>query len=441
MTFSRSFTALLTTAFAGSLLLTGCADSVFTESDPVESVVESVSYSKMRHSHLYKPKFLSRAKVLERYAELAASNDFVIGISPTVLDMSKVLERYDSLADVTVKRTYRKVFKGFAAHANNSEAFLALIEADPDILWIEPDAKVRSNKPTPSDLKGGNTQHLPWGVDRIDADLSSTVAGDEQGSVDVDIYILDSGIKEHDATVTYSESFVPGTSGTSDPIGHGTHVTGTAAAKDNSFGVVGVAPGAQVYNYRVLDGTGQTELSTVIAAVEAITERKQANPSRPMVANLSFGADIGTTAYNSLDQAVAASIEAGVVFVIAAGNEGIDASTVTPAHVAGAITVGAYDQNNRFASFSNFGPTVDLLAPGVDIESSSNAVGAKMPPVVMSGTSMAAPHVAGAAALYLSGNPAATPPQVLDALLAASKAWIGDAPANTTNRSVYVGSF
>ncbi len=160
-----------------------------------------------------------------------------------------------------------------------------------------------------------------------------------------------------------------------------------------------------------------------------------------MVVNISFGADVGTSTYNALDEAIASSIAQGVVYVIAAGNEGIDAEHVTPAHVAEAITVGAYDQNNQFASFSNYGRLLDLLAPGLDIASSSNETGAKKPPVLMSGTSMAAPHVAGAAALYLSQHPAATPQQVRNALVNAGQTWVTGAPAGTTHTSVYVGGF
>ncbi len=435
---NRLFTpALLVAIVAG--LLSGCGDAIFSETEV--DTTQVTQFSKLRHDHLLRAKFLSRTKVLERYAELAATNDFVLGTSGTVLDMNKVLERYENLTGVTVKRKYRKVFKGFAAHATDVPGFLAIVEADPDIKWIEPDARVLSNKPKSSDLKGGNKQHLPWGVDMIDADISSAQAGNGSGSVDVDIFILDSGLKEHDANLAWSQSFVPSTDNTGDPVGHGTHVTGTAAAQDNSHGVVGVAPGANVYNFRVLDSNGQTELSTVIAAVEEITERKQANPDRPMVANISFGADVGTTEYNSLDQAIEASIAAGVVYVIAAGNEGIDASTVTPAHVSNAITVGAYNQQKQFASFSNFGSIVDLLAPGVDIESSSNATGAKQAPVLMSGTSMAAPHVTGAAALYLSKNKGASALDVVSGLKAASRDWVSETPAGTTTNSVYVGGF
>ncbi len=160
-----------------------------------------------------------------------------------------------------------------------------------------------------------------------------------------------------------------------------------------------------------------------------------------MVINMSFGADIGTTEYNALDLAVQAAIDAGITVVIAAGNEGIDASTITPAHVADAITVGAYDVYNRFAYFSNYGPIVDLQAPGVDILSTGNGTKGSWKGVLMSGTSTAAPHVAGAAALYLSQHPSASPAEVREALLANAIDIVHGAPVNTTTRSVWVGNF
>ena len=144
---------------------------------------------------------------------------------------------------------------------------------------------------------------------------------------------------------------------------------------------------------------------------------------------------MGTAQYTALDEAVEASSDAGVVYVVAAGNTGKDASNVTPAHAASAITVGAFDTRGRFPSFSNYGPLVDILAPGVDVVSLSRLSG----PVKMSGTSMAAAHVSGAAALYLAQNPTATPAQVRDALVANALPFAIETPPNTTDLSVWVG--
>jgi len=146
---------------------------------------------------------------------------------------------------------------------------------------------------------------------------------------------------------------------------------------------------------------------------------------------------VGTTAYNGLDEAIRSSIEAGVVYVLAAGNEGVDASTVTPAHVAEAITVGAYDAGEAFSWFSNHGPVVDILAPGEDVE-----VLYRLNTITWtSGTSVAAPHVAGAAALLLARRPRMTPAQVRETLVSHGRPGITAGPAGTTDVSVYVGDF
>ncbi len=440
----RATLAVLLTA---GLLLSGCADGLIGQEEVVPA--EQQREGKLRHAHLLQRGDGEGAnKVLERYGSLVTATEFVVKMTASsALSASKVLERYSNEPGVTVKRSFRRAYRGFAIHVDplNVPGLLNKIEADPDIEWIEPDIRTHRPSPQASDLKGGNKQYLPWGVDRIDGDRSSTISGNGRGSVSgVELYILDSGIKAHDINVVEEMNFLTGESGenaASDALGHGTHVAGTAAAQDNSIAVAGVAPGARVHNFKVLDNAGNGDLSTAIAAVDLITERKVADPATPIVVNLSFGGDIGTTAYNALDEAIQTSIAAGVVYVIAAGNAGIDVATVTPAHVTEALTVGAYDKNDRFASFSNYGSLIDLLAPGVDIESCSNATGAKQPPVLMSGTSMASPHVAGAAALYLSRHPNATPQQVHDALVGAGQPWISGMPSGTTSRSVYVGNF
>ena len=193
-----------------------------------------------------------------------------------------------------------------------------------------------------------------------------------------------------------------------------------------------------MHSLKVLDDNGETVLSDVIVAVEYVISRKQQNPNRPVVINLSLGADIKTTEYNALDMAVEAAVGVGVTVVTAAGNEGIDASTITPAHAADAITVGAYDAYHQFARFSNYGPTVDILAPGVDVSSLGLHPNGNLARVWMDGTSQAAAHGAGAAALFLAEHPNASPQQVRDALVASGLATIEGVPAGTTNLTVYV---
>ncbi len=432
------FGPLLLAVFA----LAGCQDGlVGQEAAEQEAFTKAPREGKLRHAHLLQRQGEDGAnKVMERYAELVTQTEFVVGLTSSgALSMSAVLERYSSQAGITIKRTYDRVFPGFAAHVDllNVPAFLNQIELDNDIAWAEPDAQINRGNPSATDLKAGNGQHLPWGIDLIEADSSYTQSGNGNGSVSgVEVYVLDSGVKEHDINVVEDRSFVGGNA--NDAVGHGTHVAGTIAAEDDNDIVVGVAPGVRVHNFKVLDNNGQTDLSTVIAAVEEISKRKAASPATPIVVNVSFGGYVGTSDYNALDEAIAASIAQGVVYVIAAGNDAADAALVTPAHVTEALTVGAYTMNAKFASFSNYGQMVDLLAPGVDVVSASNATGAKQPPVKMTGTSMAAPHVAGAAALYLSQNPGASPQQVHDALVDNGCTMVTNAPSGTTAKSVWL---
>jgi subtilisin family serine protease len=217
-------------------------------------------------------------------------------------------------------------------------------------------------------------------------------------------------------------------------------VAGTAAATDNSTGIVGVAPGAHVINVNVFGNDGQAHSSEIMMALDRIIARKKAHPQQPMVVNLSLGARVGTTAYGPLDRAVRNAIQAGIPVVVAAGNQRVNAATVSPAHVTEAITVGAYNPANLFAAFSNYGPALDLLAPGVEVPSLLPSQDGAVRTGRMSGTSAAAPHVTGAVARYLAQHPTATPKQVRDALVGSSQPHIGGVPPGTTNRTVWIAS-
>jgi hypothetical protein len=172
----------------------------------------------------------------------------------------------------------------------------------------------------------------------------------------------------------------------------------------------------------------------VIAGLDWVLQQKQGNPTRPMVVNMSLGGGVST----ALDDAVTNLVNAGVTVAVAAGNSTADACTQSPARVPAAITVGATDKTDAFASFSNYGTCVDLEAPGVSI--TSDYYTSTTATAIMSGTSMASPHTAGAAALYLAANPSATPAQVASALTTnASANRVTGAPAGTPNRVLYVG--
>ncbi len=448
---ARSYALL----FISVIVFAGCGDSPFAS---LETDVSANAPSKMRQSHLYSTaEDIRSGKVLERFAQLVASNDFVLSTSGVELEMAKVLERYQNLDGVTVKGAFSRAFVGFAVHVDENgkmtvPKFLEIVEKDSDIKWIEPDPRFTTRPFAKSkDLSGG--QELVSSLYAVKAEKSSTLPGNGSGSVNVDIYIIDSGINNSDLNVVERVDFTTSVEQdkglvldrtrvlerlttsfdkASDLLGHGTHVAGIAAAIDDKDGLVGAAPGARIHDFRVFDAEGRADMSAVIAALDVIKARMQYKP-HPIVVNLSLGADIGTTEYNALDEAVAACVEAGVVVVVAAGNDAIDARTVTPAHVSSAITVGAGN-----APFTNYGPYIDIHAPGVDVM--SLAPGANRA-VQMSGTSMSAPLVAGAAALYLSANPKASPQQVRDAIYNSASSGASLRPATTTIRQLDLSAF
>lgn len=432
----------------GLLVLSGCADALVGGEDPAAETPEtpvSLKQNKFRHAHL-----LDQAiKEVAGKSMSGSQLNLIVKLADGVIDKQRVLERYRVLDRFRVleRYEYETVFNGWAweitddSGLNDYHAFLAELMQDDDILWFEPDFDMST--PEANTASGGSGQMLPWSVAAIGGQQSWAESGNGEGSVDVDIYVLDTGVAQannsdpdDDFRLTGNVDFRPGFDDAKDYDGHGTHVAGIAAAVDDNDRIVGVAPGAYVHNYKVLGDNGSTDVSVVIAAVEHITAEKLAHPSKPMVVNLSLGEDIGTTEYTALDEAIEASIDAGVVYVVAAGNANKDASHFTPAHVHDVITVGSYDMDGGFSSFSNWGPRVDLLAPGRDVISlAPGSTGV----VEMSGTSMAAAHVSGAAALLLSEYPTATPAQVRDILVNYGRAFVTGTPSNTTNKSVWVG--
>lgn len=310
-----------------------------------------------------------------------------------------------------VIRKYRDALQGFAVKVNDDKS-LQELRNDPEVQSVEADA-----------LVGIYGQSTPKGINRVDGDLSSTLSGNGWGAVDADIAILDTGIDlyHQDLKVYKNKSFVSGVANGDDDNGHGTHVAGIAAAKDNVQGVVGMAPGARLWAIKVLDQDGLGYVSDVIAGIDYVAN----NAGEIEVANLSFGFQ-GVS--QALDTAIANSVAKGVTFVAAAGNDGRDASSYSPANNPNVITVSAivdtdgrcggwagssqYGKDDSLASFSNYGSVVDIAAPGVGVKSTYDG----RTYATMSGTSMAAPHVTGAAALYMSNNPDATPSQVMSAL-------------------------
>lgn len=255
-------------------------------------------------------------------------------------------------------------------------------------------------------------QTIPTGVSRIGATLSSAKAGDGKDSVDVDVAIIDTGIdlNHPDLNVVFDKGFGYSNGNDDSTEGHGTHVAGTVAALDNSFGVVGVAPGCRLYALKVLPGTGSGSLSDAIDAVIYCGN----HADKIKVANMSLGSDVGKQ-IPAMDDAIKFCTDKGCMIVVAAGNEHKDTSGFTPANSPDAITVAALcdtdgksggkgpagsfgDKDDTFAaSFSNFGSKIDVVAPGEDIL--STLPGGKYG--TLTGTSMASPHVTGVVALIL----------------------------------------
>lgn len=265
-----------------------------------------------------------------------------------------------------------------------------------------------------------------WGLDRIDQPnlpLSGTYTYATAGA-GVRVFVVDTGIRadhtELAGRVQSGYSAIADGNGTTDCNGHGTHVAGTIAGT-----TWGVAKQATVVPIRVLGCDGSGTSSGVIAGLDWIAT----NAAAPAVVNMSLGGG----ANSSLDAAVNNLIAKGFTVVVAAGNSAVDACTSSPARVGAAVTVAASDSGDRSASFTNFGTCVDLYGPGVGITSAS--ISSTTATAVYSGTSMATPHVAGAAALVLAANPVATPAVVSASLLqAATSGVITGAPTGTPNR-------
>lgn len=331
---------------------------------------------------------------------------------------------------VAAKSTFGNVFSGFAARV--PEARLDTLRNDPMVASVQIDQPVSTmqscnspNTPPCDDTGGGGDtgQTVPWGVDRVDADLN---ANDGAGT---NVYIIDTGIDaDHpDLAGNLGNGFAVETckgggcaTAWDDDNGHGTHVAGSAGAIDNDIDVVGVAPGVTLHAVKVLNKRGSGSFSGIIEGIDWVAGEAQ-SLGTAVVANMSLGgggsktgscSNGSFTGNDNLHRAICNAAAVGVVFAVAAGNDGADASGSVPAAYDDAvITVSATDSSDDWPSWSNWGDNsaswtannsapVAIAAPGVSVPSTWNDGGTN----TISGTSMASPHVAGAAALFITSN-------------------------------------
>ncbi|WP_447003027.1 S8 family serine peptidase [Saccharothrix isguenensis] len=317
-----------------------------------------------------------------------------------------------------IKLTYTAALSGFSAAMTEAQA--SALAADPSVEYVEQDGIAYAT----------DTQTDPtWGLDRVDQkalplDSKYTYA---TTASDVTAYVIDTGIhKAHPdfgGRAVDGYDFIGNDKETEDCNGHGTHVAGTIGST-----TYGVAKGVKLVGVRVLDCKGSGQWSQVIGGVDWVVQ----NAVRPAVANMSLGG----RAQSSLDSAVRKAVGAGITFAVASGNDSRDACDTSPARTPEAITVNATDKSGSRSSFSNYGTCTDIFAPGSDITSTWNDGGTR----TIDGTSMAAPHVAGAAALYLSGSAASAPADVAKALTEnATAGAVKDPGADSPDRLLYTG--
>ncbi|MGW3601700.1 S8 family peptidase [Micromonospora sp. NPDC005161] len=359
--------------------------------------------------------------------DTAVADSYIVVFKDTAVSRGTVGDNADRLIGRhggTVARTYGAALRGFEIRVGAKAA--ARIAADPAVAYVEQNHTVS--------IAGTQTNPPSWGLDRIDQrnlPLNSSYTYPNTAS-NVRAYIIDTGVLygHNDFGGRAVSGFDAVDGGSADDCnGHGTHVAGTVGGSS-----YGVAKGVQIVGVRVLNCQGSGTNAQVVAGIDWVT----ANAVKPAVANMSLGGG----ANSSIDTAVTNSINSGVTYAVAAGNGNAlgvrqNACNYSPARVASAITVGATQNNDAAASFSNFGTCVDILAPGVNITSAwytgSSATN------TISGTSMASPHVAGAAALVLSANPSWSPQQVRDNLVNNSTPnVVTNVGTGTPNRLLYV---
>ncbi|MET7759352.1 S8 family peptidase [Streptomyces sp. NPDC005389] len=363
----------------------------------------------------------------EGVIENAGAEGTIAGSYIVTLDESAQAETAEGRAvaarfGAKIKRTYTSAINGYSVEL--SEAQARKLAADPAVTSVVQNRvfTVDGTQPSPPS----------WGLDRIDQKalpLNQSYTYPDTAGQGVTAYIIDTGVRithsDFGGRASYGYDAIDNDNTAQDGHGHGTHVAGTVAGTS-----YGVAKKAKIVGVRVLDNSGSGTTEQVVAGIDWVTR----NAVKPAVANMSLGGGVDT----ALDTAVRNSIASGVTYAVAAGNDSSNASNYSPARVGEAITVGSTTNTDARSSFSNYGTVLDIFAPGSSITSSWNSSDSATNTI--SGTSMATPHVAGAAAVYLAGNPTATPAQVSTALTTAATPNVVTNPGSgSPNRLLYVG--
>ncbi|MFF9115551.1 S8 family peptidase [Streptomyces massasporeus] len=342
----------------------------------------------------------SAGRILQENSANAVENSYIVVLKESAGFRANSTKGEDLLAKygATVDWTYESVLNGYAIRISASGA--RSLAEDPAVEFVEQDRMVHLE---------ATQYNPPWGLDRIDQprlprDLMYRYP--DTAGKSATVYVIDTGVRithtEFAGRARHGYDFVDRDTNASDGNGHGTHVATTVAGKK-----YGVAKQSKIVSVRVLDNNGAGTLSGVIAGVDWVTVRRV----RPAVANMSLGAGIST----SLDTAVRNSIASGVTYAVAAGNSNTSADSSSPARVGSALTVGASTWIDSRSSFSNYGSRLDMFAPGSLITAGWHT--SDTATTTLSGTSMATPHVAGAAAVYLTSHPSAGPATVHSALV------------------------